>query len=105
MTETLARLFTFTFIVRKVWTWANSPSVPRGRARARRATGITVFMMSSFSENKDGSHFDDTLRLKLTGNTSKASQLSPLKDKNQFWIHCDEQRVDAGVIVALPLYS
>ena len=42
---------------------------------------------------------------KLTGNDSKASQLSRLKDKNQFWIHCDERRVDAGVIVALaPLF-
>ena len=64
LVETLSRLFTFILSDKYAyaWTWANSPSVTRGRAR--KATGITVFMMSSFSENKDRSHFDDTLRLK-----------------------------------------
>ena len=62
--------------------------------RARRATGITVFMMSLLFSESEESHFGDTFGLALTGNDSQASQLSHLKDKNQLWIHCDERRVD-----------
>ena len=80
-------------IVSKVCTWANSERVRRGKAR--RATGITAFIMSFLQKIKIVVTLMTRLDWRQQGNESQASQLSRLKDKNQLWIHCDE-RAESG---------
>ena len=76
-------------IVSKVCTWANSDIVRRGKAR--RATGITAFIMSFLHRIRIVVSLMTRLDWRQQGNESQASQLSRLKDKNQLWTHCDER--------------
>ena len=72
----------------KTCTWANSASVRRGRAR--RATGITVFMISLLFSESEESHFGDTFGLALTGNDSRLGPASS---------HVSKTRTSCGSIV------